>query len=229
MGFSLKKSLKKAANVVVAGTVGALTGGSAGAVGATVRQAVRESEKGKPTALNLRSVGQSAVTGVATSVAASLAASTVAPVPGPAAVLAKGATLLKAGGAKLAGLVKGGGLAGALPGLLKRGAGIVRGSDGEENLVEGARDGSVFSLPGGTGALDVPLLAGRAGDYFRGRAGWLPSPSSENPAPPQTIVSAPPVVVAGAGDAPAFNPMWLLAGLVAFVLAFMLMGRRRLV
>lgn len=74
MGFSLKKTLKKVANVATAGAAGFVTGGGIGSLGAIARQGVRES-KGGPTALTLRSVGQSAVTGAVTNVAAGAAQS----------------------------------------------------------------------------------------------------------------------------------------------------------
>lgn len=224
MGFSLKKIAKKAVNVVTAGTVGALTGGNAGAIGATIRQVVRESESGKPTALTARSVGQSAVTGVASSVAASLAVSTVAPVPGAAGALAaKTGALLKTGAGKLGSLIKGGGLVGQLGGLLKRGSGgsVLEGAGGGEFVVPESTDLGPFraAVERYGGALDIPgLVSGRL------------YPQSAPPAAVASEIPAAPVVVttAPASYPTPFNPLWILGGLVLSFGALMLMSRRRL-
>lgn len=102
MGFGkkLKKALKKTANVAVGAATGFATGGGIGGLAAGARQAVRES-KGKPTALNFRSVGQSAVTGGAANLAAGLAfkgAGAVAAKGGLSGIYAKGAAFVKSGG-----------------------------------------------------------------------------------------------------------------------------------
>lgn len=182
MGLSLKKitktvknvvtkpaeTLKKATNVAVAGVTGFAAGGPAGAVVAAGRQAVRESQTGKATALNLRSVGQSAVTGLAAGMVAKPVAAGLQKAGGlPGA--------LKGGLSKVVAAGKSGGLAGnlggvgkslaglaakagpAVAGLLKKGSGAIPGS-GE----------SADQVAEGQGAVDRSNLAG-----FRGVRGEL--------------------------------------------------------
>lgn len=202
---SLKKIAKKIGNVAVAATVGGLTGGSVGIVAAAGRQAVRESETSKPTALNLRSVGQSAVTGVVAQTAV-VAAKVAAPA--------------------VAGLVKGGG---ALPALKKLGGKL---AGAKMPKVEGAGEflnDSVKAVGGaarGRGESAVAAETARAVDRVSRprRDGSAPSTpvivntpgDGSGSGAPVTVVNTP----AGGGGGGLGEMLPLVLGGVALFLAF---------
>lgn len=70
LGKSLKKALKKTTSVVTQTAAGFATGGSVGALAGATRGVIRNTRTGRADTINLRNVGQAAVTGGVANIAA---------------------------------------------------------------------------------------------------------------------------------------------------------------